>query len=106
MDHVEEMFEWDEDKNQKVLDEHGIDFYTARQIWSGFYLPVVLKEKYRWIHPDGTVTMEKRRIAIGRIQGEVWTAFYTMRHGRIRLITCRPAKDYERSRYDRGLNNQ
>ena len=106
MDHIEESFEWDENKSLKALDDHGIDFYTARHIWD--YKPYIVPtlQRHFVVERDGAIRKEKRWKAIGRIRGEVWTAIFTKRQGRFRIITCRPARDDERSRYDQELNRR
>ncbi len=45
-------------------------------------------------------TSEERIGIHGNIDGKSWTVFYTMRGDVIRLITCRPGRNYERAWYD------
>ena len=103
MEHAEGGFGRDVAKSEVNLDKRGVDFSTARQIWAGFYLPVSVKRVFLRELPDGRTVKERRWKAVGTIQGELWTALYTLRNGRVRIISCRQATNRERSEYDRRL---
>ena len=84
-------FEWDEAKNQTNIRKHGIGFDTAKRIFEG--------ESQRYPIVAGTKD-EDRHISIGRVKpGVLIVVAHTERHGRIRLISARPASRKERRVY-------
>jgi uncharacterized DUF497 family protein len=87
-------FEWDEDKRIANLNKHGIDFPRASTIWEGRPLDPY---SHNWIGG------EHRRVAIGAVaeqRGEkIIALIYTLREGRVRIISARPARRYEREDY-------
>jgi uncharacterized protein len=82
-------FEFDTAKSAANLKKHGIDFLSAQALWSD---PDRLEVQAR--SPD-----EPRTQVIGRIGDVVWSAFITMRSGRIRIISVRRARDEEQTAY-------
>jgi uncharacterized DUF497 family protein len=91
-------FEWDEDKRLSNLEKHGIDFLGARRIWEG--VPV---DPYAQNWVDG----ELRRVAIGGLpdrRGEkIIAVVYTLRDGRVRIISARTARRHEREDYRESI---
>ena len=84
-------FEWDEDKNQANIRKHGIAFETAKHIFNG---PVFAWRDRRRDYG------EERQIGIGRLDQEaVIVLAWTIRAGRIRIISARPASRKERQTY-------
>lgn len=82
-------FEWDETKRQQNLCKHGLDFLNAPKVFRG-------------AHVTGratTVMGEERWLAIGLALNRPVTIVYTVREGRIRVISMRRARDNERERY-------
>lgn len=86
------MFEWDEEKNQRNLEKHGIGFETAATIFRGIILSRIdEREDYD----------EVREISIGRVETDVVvTVVHTDRAGTIRLISARSTNRRERKDYD------
>ena len=82
-----EGFEWHEDKRQKNLCNHGIDFVAAPQLFSGNHV----RKRAR----DGKGG-EERWMATGIVHGFYATAIYTVRGNIIRMISLRRARDEER----------
>jgi uncharacterized DUF497 family protein len=82
-------FEWDEAKRQTVLEDRGIDFERAKEIWQGTVLEVPSRKEFN----------EKRFLAIGEVDGRVITVIYTWRGERKRLITARRARRHETEAY-------
>ena len=83
-------FEFDEAKSAANRAKHGIDFIEAQALWTDqdmvtFRLPV---------HP------EPRFAAVGRLGTKHWTAIYTPRGGRIRLISVRRSRIREARTYE------
>lgn len=83
-------FEWDSGKNASNQEKHGIGFQEASALWSDPGL-ILLASR----HPD-----EPRFLAIGKIELTHWTAIFTEREDRIRIISVRRARDNERSLYE------
>lgn len=81
-------FEWDEAKSEANRTKHGISLSEACALWEG---PVLVVDS---IHP-----LEDRKLAIGRIAGKPWTVIFTLRGGRIRLISARRSRNEERKAY-------
>ena len=82
------VFEWDENKRRSVIDQHGIDFEDAIQIFDG---PV-----RETLSPRMN---EERWLAIGVVDGIEIAVVYTLRNGRRRIITARRARTNERRDY-------
>lgn len=87
-------FEWDEDKRLANLKKHGIDFPLASAIWERRLL-----DPYAQNWSSG----EHRRIAVGIVSDEegekIIAVIYTLRQGRVRIISARAARRYEREDY-------
>lgn len=86
-------FEWDENKNQVNRDKHGVSFEEAKEIWMQDYMEV-----QELVHPKGE---EVRNATMGLIGGEVYVAIWTLRENRIRLISVRRARDYEKEAFNK-----
>ena len=84
------MFEYDKAKSAANLVKHGISFDEAQAIWLDPNFVVV---------PAKTVD-EPRFLAIGDIFGRCWTAVFTLRADRIRLISTRRSRDAEVAIYE------
>lgn len=83
-------FEWDEDKNQRNFEKHGIDFETAMLVFNDMQRI----EIYDFEHS----TEEDRYNTIGMVN-DVLFVVYTERKDNIRLISARLATRTERSLY-------
>jgi uncharacterized DUF497 family protein len=79
-------FEWDENKNKKNIEKHGIDFREAQRIWNAE--PVELSRR--------TTAGEERILVAGETEGKFITVVYTERRGSIRIISARPSNRKER----------
>jgi uncharacterized DUF497 family protein len=77
--------EFDPVKSAWNLRKHGIDFDHAQALWHD---PDPLEIPAR-------STDEPRVQVIGRIGNRVWSAFTTVRDGRVRIISVRRARDEE-----------
>lgn len=86
-------FEWHEAKRLQVLEDRGIDFERAKEIWQGTVLEVPSREE----------SNEKRFLAIGEVDGRVVTVVFTWRGERKRLITARRARRHEAESYYAAL---
>ncbi|HPA45841.1 MAG TPA: BrnT family toxin [bacterium] len=83
-------YEWNEDKNRFNLAKHGIDFADAIRVFDG---PTV---EYM---DDRTDYGEPRFIALGSVHSAEIVVVYTLRQGRIRIISARKATRNERQKY-------
>jgi uncharacterized protein len=86
-------FEWDPQKNLANEEKHGIDFPSARGLWSD--------ENRVEIHAPHPV--EDRWILIGKMEDKYWTATYTVRGHAIRIISVRRSREKEVDLYDRKI---
>lgn len=88
-------FEWDEDKNRRNVEKHGISFEQATGIFDGFTFSR-LDDRFDY--------SELREISIGRAEGfAILVVVHTDRDGVCRLISARQARRDERKRYDEEL---
>jgi len=83
-------FEWDNEKNNKNIKKHGIDFADAALI---FDHPMFVYEDVRKDYG------EQRFNGIGVLQGIEISVVYTQRGRKIRLISARKASKDERKKY-------
>jgi len=87
-------FEWDEAKRRANLAKHAIDFVDAKEIWQGDVLEVPSSQSDHG---------EPRHRAYGLMSGRVITIVFTRRGDRIRLISARSARHYERQAYQNAF---
>ncbi|MGL4634898.1 MAG: BrnT family toxin [Beijerinckiaceae bacterium] len=84
-------FIWDAQKARKVLEERGLDFNVAIQIFAGNRLEVRSDQNN-----------EERWLTIGELEGRCIAVVFTRRDETIRIITARRArKNEERAYYSR-----
>ena len=83
-------FEFDSDKSMSNLEKHGINFSDAKQLWRD---PKVLIVKARQV-------TEPRWIAIACIDRKFWSAIFTYRGERIRIISVRRSMAREIALYE------
>lgn len=83
-------FEWDENKRQRNIEKHTLDFLDAVQLFDG--RPVVSTYS-----PRGE---EERWATTGVLEGRFITVVWTPRgENTVRLISARRARGYERRTY-------
>ena len=83
-------FEYDSVKSQKNKEKHGIDFEEAKELWED---------------PDGRGFPAKsddeiRYAILACYCRKLWMGFYTLRSGKIRIISVRRARKGERELYE------
>ncbi len=83
-------FEFDPDKSKANRVKHGIDFDEVQALWSDPFL----------IEAPALTEDEPRFLAMGRIGARHWTAIFTWREGRLRIISVRRARKQEIERYE------
>ncbi|MDH3605282.1 MAG: BrnT family toxin [Candidatus Tectomicrobia bacterium] len=86
------MYEWDEEKNQDNLANHGLSFEDAKLVLSG---PCVNFDDDRFDYD------EDRYLTLGLLQGRVVLIAYTWREDRIRIISMRKAMRREQEIYQK-----
>ena len=83
-------FEWDERKNRRNKNKHGIDFETAMKLWN---------DKNR-IEIQTPFPIENRSVLIEKIDKKLWSAIFTIRSNAIRIISVRRARKKEAKLYE------
>jgi uncharacterized protein len=84
-------FEFDPAKSAANKAKHGIDFVEAQELW---------RDPERAFAP-ALAGVEPRFVAIGKIGDKVWTAVFTWRGDRVRMISVRRARKNEVERYEK-----
>ncbi|MBG7606808.1 MAG: BrnT family toxin [Verrucomicrobia bacterium] len=82
-------FEFDEKKSISNAEKHGIDFNSARNLWN---------DERRLIISARSMD-EPRYAIIAKHQGKLWTAIYTLRKEKIRIISIRRSRHGEEEGY-------
>lgn len=88
--HDEIEFEYDPQKSKMNKEKHGIDFEVAQQLW--------LDDKL--IEMPARSEGEPRKLAVGKIGDEYWSAVITFRGKQVRLISARRARKKEIETYE------
>jgi uncharacterized DUF497 family protein len=83
-------FEFDRRKSESNNRKHGIDFVTAQALW----------DDPDRIEVPAKTQVEKRFVLTGRIAGNHWSAVFTMREDRTRIISVRRARKQEVEQYE------
>jgi len=83
-------FIYDENKSSTNKNKHGIDFIEARLLW---------EDVDRIIIP-ARVLDELRFIIIGKIENKYWSAIFTIREDKIRIISARRSRKEEIKIYE------
>ncbi len=83
-------FEFDPEKSEANRAKHGIDFVGAQALWDD---PDRLQVSAR-------TQGEPRWLLIGRIGGKHWSAIFTIRDGKTRIISARRSRTNEVERYE------
>jgi uncharacterized protein len=82
-------FEFDPVKSEANLHKHKIDFKEAQDLWKDQYAAIV----------DARSDSEPRFALIAVHRGKIWSAFFTERSAKIRLISVRRARNQEEEIY-------
>lgn len=85
-------FEFDSQKSDTNALKHGLDFDHAQELWSDPGL-VILPSRF---------ADEPRYLAIGKLKSRHWTAIFTERADRVRLISVRRSRKEEKQLYERN----
>ncbi|MGH1394812.1 MAG: BrnT family toxin [Trichormus sp.] len=91
-------FEWDQQKNERNIAKHELDFADAYRI---FTLPLRISLDDRQDYG------EDRFIGLGMLDGRVVVVVFTEPDAEtIRIISLRKALPYERKRYEQYLQDE
>jgi uncharacterized protein len=83
-------FEFDPAKSAANLENHGIDFTQAQQLW----------QDVTRVEIPARTTDEPRWLVVGRIDGKHWSVVVTYRLGRARTISARRSRKEEVALYE------
>ncbi len=84
-----------DEKRQKTLEERGLDFADAAEVFSGAVLT---------IEDDRRDYGERRFQSIGRLKDTVVMLVWTPRNAARHIISMRRCNDHERSRYQQAVD--
>lgn len=79
-------FEFDAIKSNGNKEKHGLNFIEAQKLWND---PDRIEIRTRFLD-------EPRTVLIGKIEDKHWSAIFTVRNNKIRLISVRWAREYEK----------
>ena len=82
-------FEYDPQKSESNQIKHGIDFEEAKHLW----------DDVNRLQIEAKSETEPRFALIAIYGDKIWTAFFTIREERIRIISVRRARNGEGSLY-------
>jgi uncharacterized DUF497 family protein len=83
-------FEFDPHKSATNKEKHGIDFAEAQKLW---------EDRDQLLVPAITLN-EARFMLIGKIGQKHWSAIFTYRGERVRIISIRRAREEEVNAYE------
>jgi uncharacterized DUF497 family protein len=83
-------FEYDPVKSERNKEKHGIDFEEAKELWLDPY----------GVGFPGKSDDEIRYGIMAKYKAKLWLGFYTLRSGKIRIISVRRARKGERVLYE------
>jgi uncharacterized protein len=90
-------FEWDEFKNIRNQQKHGLDFAEAERVFSPS-LFVDIDDRFDY--------GEERYVGLGLLDGRVVVVIFTQPYeDTVRVISLRKANSYERQQYREYLQN-
>jgi len=82
-------FEWDEAKRLRTIEERGLDFRDARQLFDG-------RPIYSYPSPRAD---EDRMVSIGSLERRLIAVVWMERNGVRRIISMRRTRDAEERRF-------
>ncbi len=82
-------FEYDPIKSEQNKNKHGIDFEHAQRLW----------EDIDRIETPAKDLNERRNALVALYNGKLWTAIFTYRNDRVRLISVRRSRTEEQRLY-------
>ncbi|MCG8525012.1 MAG: BrnT family toxin [Opitutales bacterium] len=83
-------FEFDPNKSKPNKEKHGIDFDEAQELW----------DDLEGAEIEARMDDEVRYALIGMIEDKRWTAVFTLRKDKIRIISVRRSRKKEIAIYE------
>ncbi len=83
------VFEFDIEKSEANKKKHGIDFHEAQNLW---------EDPNQVLIPARTMD-EPRYLLLGKSKNKIWSAIFTIRQGKIRIISVRRSRKNEEEFY-------
>ena len=83
------VFEFDQQKSISNKEKHGIDFTEAQFLW----------QDPEFIMIPARTSDEKRYLLIGKYKNKIWSAIFTIRNKKIRIISVRRSRKNEEEIY-------
>lgn len=83
------VFEFDKQKSISNKEKHGIDFVEAQLLWQDSEVIMI----------PARTTVEKRFLLIGKYNNKIWSAVFTIRNKKIRIISVRRSRKDEEKIY-------
>jgi len=87
----DDAFQWDDAKAAANDAKHGVTFEAARDVFEDPFAIEQLDDRHNY--------GEERWTILGMAQDRLLLVAYTMRNGRIRIISARGAEPYEKREY-------
>ncbi|HLG19963.1 MAG TPA: BrnT family toxin [Bdellovibrionota bacterium] len=85
-------FEHDPEKSEANRKKHGIDFLEAEKLWEGPCVEFAARSEF-----------DNRFALFGSLGRQLYTCIYTVREDRIRIISCRRAREKEVRLYEKSF---
>ena len=82
-------FEYDQNKSKVNKQKHGIDFEESIMLWNDV----------KGIEIEARTIGETRKLLIAEKDGDIWSAVFTLRNNRIRIISVRKSRKNEKEIY-------
>ena len=83
-------YEFDEAKSAANQAKHGLDFSEAQKLW----------QDVDAVEIPAKSNVEPRKMLLARIEGKIWSAIFTERENKIRIISGRRARTSEEAIYE------
>lgn len=82
-------FEYDSNKSKANKQKHGIDFEEAKILWNDV----------RRVEIEARTIGEPRKLLIAEKESDIWSAIFTLRNKKIRIISVRKSRKNEKEIY-------
>ena len=89
-------YEFDEAKSAANKAKHGLDFSEAQKLW----------QDADAVEIPAKSDVEQRKMLIARIEEKIWSAIFTEREKKIRIISVRRARTNEEAMYEQTEDQQ
>ena len=83
------VFEFDQQKSIRNHEKHGIDFIEVQSLWQDPEFIVI----------PAQTSEEERYLLIGKYDNKIWSAIFTIRNKKIRIISVRRSRKNEEKIY-------